>query len=135
MTKINVLGLLSAEPRDPRTGQPVDVVRLLEGGSPLRSIVDDEHVRLSHSLANRAVTDIRSGRTLQHALAAAAPEVATSHLVDAEARVLLATAQLEKFLVRRELIVGAVVKRHIDRMAEWGARDGRSVADVIRSVA
>jgi hypothetical protein len=27
------------------------------------------------------------------------------------------------------------VKQHVDRMAEWGARDGRSIADTIRTVA
>ncbi len=135
MTKINVLGLLSAGPRDLKTGQPVEVVRLLEGGSPLRPIANDTRVRRSNSLANRAVTDLGSGRTLQYALAAAGPDVAASHVVDAEAQFLLATGRLEDFIARREPAVGALVKGHIDRMAEWGARDGRSVADIIRSVA
>jgi hypothetical protein len=135
MTKINVLGLLSAQPRDPRTKQPVDVVRLLQRGSPLRSIVNDEQLRLSQTLANRAVTDMGSGRVLRRALVEAGPEVAASHLIDDTAFILLVSLQFEEFLVRRELAVRAAVKRHIDRMAEWGARDGRSVADVIRSVA
>jgi hypothetical protein len=135
MTKINVLGLLSAEPRDPRTGQPVDIGRLVEAGSPLRSIVNDGPNPLAQSLANRIVTDVGSGRTLQRALGTAGPELAATHLIDDQAYVLLVTLQLDRFLARRESAVRIAVKRHIDRMAEWGARDGRSVADVIRSVA
>jgi hypothetical protein len=61
--------------------------------------------------------------------------VAATHLIDDQAYALLATLQLDWFLARRESAVHTAVKRHIDRMAEWGARDGRSVADVIRSVA
>jgi hypothetical protein len=135
MTKINVLGLLAAEPRDLKTGHPVDVVSLLDSGSPLRTIVNTPPPEYVNSIANRAVTDLGSGRTLQHALAVAAPEIAASHLVDDEAQRLLAAGRVDEFLARRGRAAAKLIKAHIDQMAEWGARDGRAMSDVIRSVA
>ena len=41
MARINFLGLLSANPLDPRTGHPVDIHALLSEGNPLRPIVTD----------------------------------------------------------------------------------------------
>lgn len=81
------------------------------------------------------VTHLGSGRTLRRALAEAPTEVAESHLVDGDGRRMLAGGNLDAFLVHRSRAVTATVKQHLDRMAEWGARDGRSISDTIRTVA
>lgn len=135
MTKINVLGLLSAEPRDLVTGEPVDLAGLLREGSPLRTVVNEESVPLAGTIANRVVTHLGSGRTLRRALSESVPEVAGSHLVDEEGRRLLGDGDVAAFLARRGRAVEGAVKVHLDRMAEWGARDGRTIADTIRTVA
>jgi Protein of unknown function DUF262 len=135
MTKINVLGLLSAEPRDLLTGEPIDLAGLLRDGSPLRMLVNDNSVPLTATLANRVVTHLGSGRKLRHALVEASPAVAASHLVDVDGQRLLAGGDLDAFLLHRADAVERTVKEHLDRMSEWGARDGRSIADAIRTVA
>lgn len=135
MTKLNVLGLLSAEPRDPTTGQPIDVTRLLDNGSPLRTIVDNVKLPLANTIANRVVMAAGSGRSVQQLLVSADPEVAESHLVDPSAQRLLAAGQLDVFLSRRADASVATIQTHVTHMAEWGARDGRAVADLLRSVA
>lgn len=135
MTKINVLGLLSAEPRDLVTGESLDLASLLQSGSPLRTVANDDSLRLASTLANRVVTHLGSGRTLQRALAGAEPEVATTHLVDELGQSMLYTGDLAAFLTHRAVAVEETVKHHIDRMAEWGARDRRSVAEAMRTVA
>jgi hypothetical protein len=135
MTKINTLGLLSALPRDPDAGTPVDVARLLEVGSPLRTIVNGSGLPYANTMANRAIVEAGSGRPLSRALADAAPDVAASHLIDPPAQVLLSTGQAEAFLTRRGRLVAETVRLHVDRMAEWGARDRRTMADIIRSAA
>jgi hypothetical protein len=135
MAKINVLGLLANEPREPLTGELVDVTRLLDTGSPLRAIVDNGQSPRVATVANRAVTSIRSRRELAQALAAASPDVAASQLVDEDAQQLLVEGRAEAFLERRAQAVARAIKTHVDRMAEWGARDGRAITDIIRSVA
>jgi len=135
MTKINILGLLSAEPLDLTSHQPIDVARLLEKGSPLRTIITDRRSTYARTIANRMVASTSPSRLVGQALAHAAPEVAASHLVDGEAQELLLNGRLEEFLARRAEAVTEVIYRYVDSMAEWGARDGRSVADIIRSAA
>lgn len=135
MTKLNVLGLLSVGPRDLVTGEPVDLVGLLRDGSPLRTVVNDAAVPGTATIANRVVTHLGSGRTLRHALVDADPDVAATHVVDAEGRRLLDDGDLEGFLARRGEMTAETIRLHLNRMAEWGARDGRSVADAVRSVA
>jgi hypothetical protein len=134
MTKINVLGLLAANPLDLRNGEPVDIVRLLEDGSPLRPIVKDSRTNLADSIANRTMTGIGAGQTVQQLLAQAAPDVAASHLVDNLGQRLL-IQDADEFLARRSGAATTLIKSHIDRMAEWGARDGRALSDLIHSVA
>jgi hypothetical protein len=131
MTKINVLGMLAAQPLDLRTGQPVDLVHLLDGGSPLRRILRKDAGSLSESLANRVIAPPGSG-ALASVLAAAPAAVAASHMID---QTLLAAGQDDHFLASRADALSILIKAHIDQMAEWGARDGQAMADVIRSVA
>jgi hypothetical protein len=135
MTKINVLGLLSLSPRDLVTGEPVDVSRLLEAGSPLRPIIPDQDLNLAGTVANRVVALAGSPRALVAALTTADPEISWSHLVNTHAQDLLRRGRYERFLAWRAELLGPAIKRHVDRMAEWGARDGRAVADIIRSAA
>ena len=134
MTKINVLGLLAANPLDLRTGEPIDIARLLADGSPLRPIIKDSRTILADSIANRTITGIGSGQTVQQLLAQASPDVAASHLVDALGQQLL-TQDADEFLARRAGAATILIRSHIDRMAEWGARDGRALSDLIHSVA
>ncbi|MEV6929723.1 hypothetical protein AB0M46_35255 [Dactylosporangium sp. NPDC051485] len=133
MAKINALCLLSAEPRDPATGTPVDIARLLDEGSPLRPIFDNSDLALVGTFANRVIAAPGPASTLRTELAKASPEVAESHLLDAKAQSLLAKPSPAAFLERRADTLTAAFERHVDRMAEWGARDGRSIADLMRT--
>lgn len=135
MAKINVLGLLSAEPRDLLTGQRLEIRVLLEAGSPLRAIVTDHSAPMTRTMANRIVCSMRPGRSLQRALISAPPDVAASHLIGSDTHDFLLNGDYQQFLARRSEVVISVIGAHVERMSEWGARDGRSIADVIRSVA
>jgi hypothetical protein len=133
--KVNLLGLLAAAPRNLRTGAPIDTARLLESGSPLQPILARGTTALADSIANRAVANASSGPDLRRMLIAAAPGVAASHLVDDQGQRLLAAGADDEFLARRAEAVTGLIKSHIDQMAEWGARDGPAMSDVIHSVA
>ncbi|MET7399834.1 DUF262 domain-containing protein [Dactylosporangium sp. NPDC005572] len=133
MAKINVLCLWSAEPREPATGTPVDIARLLDEGSPLRPIFEGTEPALAGTIANRVIAAQGPAATLRKELAAASPEVAESHLLDRTAQTLLAGPSPAAFLERRAAALTAAFERHVDRMAEWGARDGRSIADLLRT--
>jgi hypothetical protein len=135
MTKINTLGLLSADPRDPVDGAPIDITRLLDLGSPLRSIVTDDGVPNAATIANRVVAAAGSPPSLAQTLAWAEPEIAASHLIDPATQLLLATGQLAEFLAKRARACTVAIRMHVDQMAEWGARDGRSTTDILRSAA
>jgi hypothetical protein len=135
MAKLNVLGLLSVEPRDPISGEAIDVTRLLDQGSPLRPIVASDHLVQSGTIANRVVLASRDGRPIHQALVSASAEVAASHLIDEQSRQRLANGEWESFLELRTEACRSTITGHINRMAEWGARDGRSVSDLLRSAA
>ncbi len=131
MAKLNVLGLLSFDPRDPDDGTPLPIGTLLDQGSPLRQIVPAK-TPLAATMANRAIA-LASGRALQRQLASATPDIAASHLVDEEAQRLLASGAFDTFLQRRAEAVTDVISDHVGGMAEWGARDGQAIRDLIRS--
>jgi hypothetical protein len=135
MTKINVLGLLSASPLDLVTGEPIDISRVLEVGSPLRVILSKNQLPQADTLANRVVGITGSPSVLASRLAQAPEQIAASHLIDAEAQTLLVRCDDANFLSRRNYLVTSAVVRHVNRMAEWGARDGRALADIVRSAA
>ncbi len=134
MSRINVLGLLSAGPMDPRSGQPVDIRVLLSEGNPLRTVVGDRADQRDHSMASRIICSSGTPRVLRDALAAASLNIAESHLIDEFNQHLLACGDDRAFLIGRSVAVKAAIQRHVDRMAEWGARDGQSIADIMRSV-
>jgi hypothetical protein len=135
MTKVNVLGFLSAEPRDLQTGQLIEIRTLLEDGSPLRSIIIDHAEILTGTIANRILYSMKSATWIQRALISAPPDIAASHLIASDGLVSLLNGDYRQFLVRRSEIVSGAIGMHVERMSERGARDGRSIADIIRSVA
>jgi hypothetical protein len=135
MTKISTLGLLSRDPVDLLAGQTVDIPRLMASGSPLRSLINDEQITGAKTIANRIIGGAGSGQLLCQRLAQASPEAAASHLVDDRGQELLLSGDFEGFLSQRSVICSHVIRTHVARMAEWGARDGRSIADTIRSAA
>jgi hypothetical protein len=135
MAKINVLGLLSAGPRDLETGRSVEIRALLEGGSPLRAIIADHADLLTKTMANRVVSSTRSAKPLYHAIVSASPEVLASNLIGMDAQSSLISGDHAQFLIQRSELVGGAIREHVERMAEWGARDGKSISDIIRSVA
>jgi len=132
MAKINVLGMLACEPRELATGTPLYITRLLESGSPLVPIFPDGVVPENLTLAGRFLTSAKAGRELRLSLAVASPDIAASHLVDPEAQQMLRDDDVDGFLVRRARTVATAIASHVDQMAEWGARDGRAVSDMIR---
>ncbi|MFI5907383.1 DUF262 domain-containing protein [Dactylosporangium sp. NPDC051541] len=127
MAKINILCLWAAEPREPATGLPVDIARLLDQGSPVQPIVGGVGMITDRVIASGPRFLLRTQ------LAQAPPEVAESHLIDRTAQRLLAGSSPVAFLDRRAERLNAAIKWHVDRMAEWGARDGRSIADMLRT--
>jgi hypothetical protein len=135
MSKLNVLGLLSAGPIDIRTGQPIDIRLLLDGGTPLQVIVEDARGPYGNSTANRIISFPAGSGVLRRALASSTRQVAASHLIDEFSQHLLSDGDDDNFLIGRSVAVQDVIAAHIDRMAEWGARDGRAITDIIRSVA
>ncbi|HEY1616231.1 MAG TPA: DUF262 domain-containing protein [Streptosporangiaceae bacterium] len=135
MARINVLGLLSAGPRDLGSGQPVDIAALLASGSPLQAIVPDRQNVVSTTIANRLVGPAMRSRVLLRALSEASPEVAESHFLNVNMQMLLRGSRDDDFLQARAAAVSAAIQDHVDTMAEWGARDGLSISAVIRPVA
>lgn len=135
MSRINVLGLISAGPIDPQTRQLIDVRVLLAEGNPLRTIVTDKTNSRSNSMASRVICSPAAPQVLRDALAIAPRVIAASHLIDEFSQYLLASGDDNAFLIGRSATIDAAIRSHVDRMAEWGARDGRSISDIMRSVA
>ncbi|SCF39450.1 DUF262 domain-containing protein [Micromonospora mirobrigensis] len=135
MAKLNTLGLLSAEPRDVTSGNLIDIGRILEQGSPLRPLLrEDGSTGVDSTIANRFV--LPPGERISPAvLAAASAEVAASHLLSEAAQEELGGGNVPTFLLLRAEDCSRVITDHVNRMAEWGARDGRAVSDILRSAA
>jgi Protein of unknown function DUF262 len=135
MTKINVLGLFSANPLDPETGSPVNIAQLLEHGSPLIPIVYNDSGTLAGTIANRAITLAAQGRSLRTRLTSTTGDVAMSHLITPKAQQALARGAVDEFLAERAQLTAATIRGHVNEMAEWGARNGESISGMLRSVA
>ncbi len=134
--KINLLGLLSVTPRDLRHGLPLNVATLYDGGEqPVRTITKGDAVPLARSFANRAVVGPMGGDSVRQLLASADSQVASSHLVDEIGQGLLAAGDDAAFLARRAMLVKGAIEEHVNSMAEWGARDGRAIAEMMREAA
>lgn len=131
-TKINVLCMLAAEPRELPAGSPLDIGRLLDSDSrsPLVPIVDDSKVAGNAKLANRLIA--RHSQKTRQLLEIATTDVQESHLIDAATHSALRNGDIDEFISRRTKALEALIERHIDQMAEWGARDNQSVRDLMR---
>jgi hypothetical protein len=133
--KINLLGVLAARPVDLASGEPLDIGTAFDGGNPVRDIIDDRAIADAKSFANRVVTGANVSRPVRIALVECSPDIAATHLVDRRGQELLRAGDAAAFLRHRRETVSSAIGSHVDSMAEWGARDGRSVADMMRSAA
>ena len=70
---------------------------------------------------------------LRNALATADPDVAQSHLIDETSQRYLREGRYEEFFQRRGEAVARAIEAHVRRMAEWGARDGKAVSEILRA--
>ncbi|WP_341719698.1 DUF262 domain-containing protein [Micromonospora sp. FIMYZ51] len=134
MTKISALGLLSMEPRSLASGEILDAARLLDSGSPLRPLLAEKGLPRLDTIANRLILP-PGERPDPTRLASATVSVAASQLVDERAQELLTRHRWIDFLAHRAEACDAVIRSHVDRMAEWGARDGRALTDILRPAA
>ncbi|MFI5911361.1 DUF262 domain-containing protein [Dactylosporangium sp. NPDC051541] len=134
-TKINLLGLLSTGPQDFTTGQPLDLPAVLESGGAVRTIVDAPATELAGTFANRIVVPKSLTGSIRSLLLNASNQIASSYVVDQDALASLARGDADSFLELRADQLALTIGRHVNAMAEWGARDGRSLADIVRSVA
>lgn len=130
MAKLNALGMLSAGPRDLASGQPVEVAVLLDGGAVWRPVFGGQTG--TDTVSNRIVVGSGTPQSIQQVLAMAGPEVALSHLIDEQAQMLIMGGRRSEFLQHRGRAIAAAIERHVADMAEWGARDGQAIADMIR---
>lgn len=134
--RVNLLGLLAAGPRDLVTGEPIPADSVVELTSMTQRIYAKAGGPLAKTFANRIVRTSRVPDTLS-ALVTSSPDVAASHLVDASAVELLLNNDIENdiqaFLRHRAERVAEQIRRHLADMAEWGARDGQSVSDLLRT--
>ncbi|MDR7280188.1 DUF262 domain-containing protein [Catenuloplanes atrovinosus] len=137
--KVNLLGLLSARPVDPATGQPFDPAVLFDAGHStkdiVKEIVADHSLPLADGFANRVVLGRGLNRTARSVLSTASAGVRASHLIDDAALEFLRSGQDTEFLEARAALVERAIREHVGGMAEWGARGGRSIADMIRTAA
>lgn len=137
--KVNLLGLVSARPLDPATGMPFDPAVLFDARNTtkdiIKEIIADHSHPIAEGFANRIVLGRGLNRTARNVLLSAPDEVRVSHLVDDGAFALLHGGLDEEFLHARAVLVERAISGHVAAMAEWGARGGRSIADMIRKAA
>ncbi|MGV9211960.1 DUF262 domain-containing protein [Micromonospora sp. RB23] len=134
MGKVNVLGLLSAQPRDPADGEIVDLNSLTSGKFLLRPLLPDSELALAGTIANYLV--LPGAEPVRPDQMASAPTaIASSHLIDEQGQHLLAQRDWQGFLSHRAEACKQTILDHVDHLAEWGARDGRAVTDILRSAA
>lgn len=128
---LGLLGLLSTGPLELATGEPVDAVGALRRQqSPLVPIFSDNGVDLSGLIvATDAPSDVLT------ALTAADSSIRSTHLIDDTAVDALLRGDRQAFLAHRGRSILAATQRLVDGMAEWGARGGRTLADLMRTVA
>jgi hypothetical protein len=140
--RVNMLGLWSERPRrlglpaeQPVPPGPLTATELFdEVPRPLLEIVAQNADRdpLVMTMANRLLhPPIDSGIELIDAIRGADPSTLRGHCLDAECVRLLGAGDHPGFLARRAELVREAVSRHVDDHAEWGARDRRSVTELL----
>jgi len=142
--KVIMLGMWSEEPQrlgaaiaeHPVPSWPLTATELFDDAPrPLLEIVPAKASQhsLVATMANRLLhPPIADGETgLVGALRAADESVLRSHCLDAECVRLLVAGDEIGFLHRREGLLLSAVVQQVDNHAEWGARDRRSVSDLL----
>jgi hypothetical protein len=141
--KLNMLGMLlelphrlGATTEQPVPSWPLTATELFdEAPRPLLEIVPAKASPdpLAASMANRLLHPPLGERVdIIDAVRNADESVLRSHCLDDECLRLLVASDHSRFLARRATLVSEVIRRQVDNHAEWGARDGRSIADIIR---
>jgi hypothetical protein len=134
-SRLELLALASLEPRDPETGELVDLFALFEGNAPLPLVLPDVRVAehpVAGTLANRVFYGSGArrgrGRRISRRLGRTNdPEVLASHAVSLEARAALLDGDSPRFLELRAATLKGIVARFLAARAEFGADDGPPV--------
>jgi hypothetical protein len=141
--KLNMLGMLLGLPHrlgvtaeQPVPSWPLTATELFdEAPGPLLEIIPAKASQdpLVASMANRLLHPPLGERVdMIDAVRIADESVLCSHCLDDECLGLLTAGDYSRFLARRAGLVSEAIRRQVDDHAEWGARDGRSIADIIR---
>jgi hypothetical protein len=131
-TRINILGMLSREPRllpahSDHMSIPVDYATLLDEGQVFVQIVPGSGF-LARSVANRIIYPVSMEHDLIKNLRGADHAVLDSHCIDHLCAKLLFSERYEEFLNRRANILSDVIEEHVQRRALFGFRDGPDVS-------
>jgi Protein of unknown function DUF262 len=141
--KLNMLGMLLELPHrlgttteQPVPSWPLTATELFdEAPRPLLEIVPVQASRdpLVASMANRLLhPPLGEMAGMIDAMRNANESMLRSHCLDKECVRLLVAGDHSRFFARRAALVSEAIRRQVDDHAEWGARDGRSIADIIR---
>lgn len=135
--KVNVLGLLSRQPRllpreDNDSAGVIDAAQLLEEGKILHPLVEVS-IPWGTGIPNRVIYPSERVGDLTVALMNAdiGDGVLVSHCIDREALNLLRHGRSADFLARRATIVAGVITDHVQSRALFGFRDGPDVTSFI----
>lgn len=141
--KLNMLGMWLESPYRlgaTTVGQPIPPWPLTatelfdEAPPPLLEIVPVKVSRdpLVETMANRLLhPPVGDAVDLVNAVRNANEPTLRGHCLDGECVRLLVAGDLPRFLARRAELVTEAIRRQVDDHAEWGARDGRSLADIL----
>ncbi|MFC4006045.1 DUF262 domain-containing protein [Nonomuraea purpurea] len=132
--KVNILGLLSREPRNlgesDAFGEPVDIAELLEAGTPLVPIdvADVSNGGMANRIVQRPgdVGDLAELLLHQHL----DQQLLASHCLDAESLALLRSGRWTSFLERRGTEIETVIYDHVQSRALFGFPDGPDLTEL-----
>lgn len=153
-SRLAVIAMAELRPQDLRTGEPVDLAKLLESAQDLApqivshrpATASDEDAAVYSSVGNRILhPEVRGGSVLSILLAAAReaqsglPQIAgaapslhvlASHAISADAMAALRSGDRVAFLRLRRDAIDAATMRLVDRHAEWSHSDRLSIASL-----
>lgn len=132
-TRLQLLALASLQPRDLRTGEPLDVTALVVSSKSkaLRPIVPVARAtRLADTIVNRVIQP-EAQRDVRALLTNAAPEWAASHAVSNEAQGLLRRQEYEAFLLARFESLETIVRAFFESRARWHEPSRPSIDSLI----
>lgn len=120
-TRLALLAMAQARPKDLLTGEPLDVAGLIEAHD--RAAFVALFPGSSSAPWGRLLHRPVGAAELRAALAAAPADALQSHLVTEEAAAALRRGEAQTFLADREQALRAAVRRVADRYAGWSRRD------------